>query len=182
MPPATSIRTLLAIGRHRLSLGRIAEVVDLVCAHPRRVEQLMECLWDDDQGVVNRAAQAAEELSRYSPALVQPWKTALLGLLAEATENKLRWSLALIVPRLHLSAAECQRAAAILHTYLEDPSSIVKTFALQGLADLARQDPALGAQVLDLLRLHSRSGTPAMRARCRILLKAIEQEGAAGTQ
>ena len=69
---------------------------------------------------------------------------------------------------------ECRRVAEILHTYLDDPSSIVKTAALHGLADLTRQNPTRCPEVLDLLRMAGRSGTPAMRARSRILLKAIE--------
>jgi hypothetical protein len=98
----------------------------------------------------------------------------LLGLLAEARENKLRWNLALSVPRIKLSAAEAQRAAEALRVYLEDKSSIVKTAAMHGLADLTRHDPSLLPEVLDMLRILSRSGTPAMRARGRILLKKLE--------
>ena len=64
--------------------------------------------------------------------------------------------------------------AAILHSYLDDASSIVKTTALHGLADLTRQDPAQLPEVMDLLRVTGRSGTAAMRARSRILLKAFE--------
>jgi hypothetical protein len=58
--------------------------------------------------------------------------------------------------------------------FLDDPSSIVKTAALHGMADLSRQDPERLPEVLDLLRIAGRSGTPAMRARSRILLKAFE--------
>jgi hypothetical protein len=61
-----------------------------------------------------------------------------------------------------------------LRTYLEDQSSIVKTAAMQGLADLTRQEASLLPEVLDTLRILARSGTPAMRARGRILLKKME--------
>jgi hypothetical protein len=79
-----------------------------------------------------------------------------------------------MVPRIPLTVAECRRVAGILESCLEDRSSIVKTCALQGLADLARQDASLLPEVIDLLRVHSRSGTPAMRARGRMLLKQLE--------
>jgi len=175
MPPAEPIRTVLQAGRHRLSLGRTCEAVELVRAHPRRAGQLVECLWDDDPGVAGRAAHAIEELSQSQPALFLPWKAELLGLLSETTQNKQRWCLALCVPRLSLNETECQRATSTLETYLEDSSSIVKTCALQALADLSHQHPPLRPIVLDLLRLHGRSGTPAMRARCRILLIIMEK-------
>jgi hypothetical protein len=179
MKKPLSIRAMLQEGKGRIATGRAEEVAALVLAQPRRAEKLLECLWDDDPGVVNRAAQALERVVRVGQprllARLSSSKTSLLGLLAEAGENKLRWHLAFVVPRLALTPRESARTAAILQSWLEDQSSsIVKTMSLQGLADLTRQDPALLPMVLDLLRIHGRSGTPAMRARSRILLKHLD--------
>jgi hypothetical protein len=186
MPTRTTIRTMLTEGRHRISSGRTAEVVELVRKNPKRVRQLLECLWDEEPAVAMRAADALEKLTRRRSADPDPamkpllaelqrnWKAPLIGVLAEATQNKLRWCLAAMVPRLALTASECERVAGVLESYLEDQSSIVKTCALQGLADLARRDGSLLPEVIDLLRIHSRSGTPAMRARGRMLLKQLE--------
>ena len=168
-----SMREMLAPGR-RMEPGRVCEVVELVAERPQRLEELVECLWDDDAGIASRAADALERFSHASPARVQRWKDELLGLLAETTEKKVRWNLALVIPRLKLTIPECRRAAATLHSYLDDGSSIVKTLALHGLADLTRQNPESLPEVLDLLRVAGRSGTPAMRARSRILLKQFE--------
>jgi hypothetical protein len=165
MVTAESIHSMLAAGGKRLSSGLTDEVVKLVRAHPKKAAQLIECLWDEDPGVAMRAADALEKLTRGDPSLLRPWKAPLLGLLTEATEKKLRWCLAITIPRLELTAPECRRAAETLQSWLEDSSTIVKTCALQGLADLTRQDPSLKPSVVDLLRIHSRSGTPAMRAR-----------------
>jgi hypothetical protein len=180
MTRPASIRTLLLEGPGRIAVGRAEEVAALVLAQPKSFAALMECLWDEDPGVVNRAAHALERVTRdrepgFSKQL-NSWKTSLLGLLLEAKENKLRWHLALIVPRLTLTRPELARAAAALQSWLEDESSsIVKTMSLQGLADLTSQDSSLLPVVLDLLRVHSRSGTAAMRARCRILLQKFEK-------
>jgi len=168
MPPAQTIRKMLAPG------GRSWEVVELVDGRPGRLAQLIECLWDDDAGVASRAAEVLERVSRNRPRQAQRWKESLLGLMAETTEKKVRWNLALTVPRLRLTIPECHRVASVLNSYLDDPSSIVKTAALHGLADLSRQDPKSMPRVIDLLRVAGRSGTPAMRARSRILLKAFE--------
>jgi hypothetical protein len=186
MPAAESIRSMLVAGRHRISSGRTAEVVKLVRAYPKKLTQLLECLWDEDPCVAMRAADALEKLTRrqfpvadeiqksFLKKLQGSWKAPLIGLLAEATENKLRWCLAPVIPRLVLTVPECRRVAETLQSYLEDRSSIVKTCALQGLADLTRQDASLLPEVIDLLSIHSRSGTPAMRARGRMLLKQLE--------
>ncbi|MGD0094933.1 MAG: hypothetical protein ABSB60_00445 [Terracidiphilus sp.] len=186
MATRKSIRSMLAVGSHRISSGRTAEVVELVRADPKRAGQLLECLWDEEPAVAMRAAGALEKLTRRNPSAPDPvrecllatlqrsWKMPLVGLLAEATENKLRWSLAATVPRLRLTRSECEQVAEMLKSCLEDRSSIVKTCALQGLADLARQNGSLLPEIIDLLRIHSRSGTPAMRARGRMLLKQLE--------
>ena len=89
------------------------------------------------------------ELPAISLRCAAPWKDSLLGLLADAEHNKLRWNLALVIPRLALSPAEARRAAESLRTYLDDKSSIVKTCAMQGLAELTRHDPSLLPEVLD---------------------------------
>ena len=81
---------------------------------------------------------------------------------------------AAMIPRLPLNATKRGLAVSLMHAYLEDRSSIVKTSALQGLADLARADPTLRLKVMEVLRASSRSGTPAMKARSRKWLLHLE--------
>jgi hypothetical protein len=94
--------------------------------------------------------------------------------MAETRQQELRWHLAAMIPRLPLTARERRLAVSSLNVYLEDRSSIVKTSALQGLADLAETDPDLRPQVIELLRASTRSGTAAMKARSRKLLLHLE--------
>ena len=97
--------------------------------------------------------------------------------MAETEQQELRWHLAAMVPRLRLNAKERQIAISSLNRYLEDRSSIVRTFALQGLADLAQDDPSIRPEVIDVLREATRNGTPAMKARSRKLLLRLERCG-----
>lgn len=181
MAVRVDLRAELAVGRHALHPGRAQEIAEWIGDLPRRIPSLIELMWDDDPGVANRAADVLERVSRWaSPAAMRAilqFKEPLIGLLAEATLPKVRWNLALTVPRLKLTVAECRRVSAALNGYLDDASSIVKTAALHGLADLTRQDASLALDVTDLLRMAERTGTPAMRARSRILLKAMERPG-----
>jgi hypothetical protein len=174
MKKQETIHAMLAVGRHRLDGGRAREVAELILAKPRRMGKLIECLWDEDPAVANRAADALERATYHRPELAQAWKESLIGLMAEAEQNKLRWNLALSVPRLQLTATEARRVATVLRSYLDDRGSIVKTAAMHGLAALTKHDTELLPEVLDMLRILSRSGTPAMRARGRILLKSLE--------
>jgi hypothetical protein len=171
MTAKEKIRDVLLAGDRR-TLGRSDEVLEFVAAKPAALRQVMDCLFDADAGVCLRASDVVEKVSQIDAGLVQPFKGLLLGLLAEVTQIEVRWHLALIVPRLRLSRAECRQVAGILRSYLEDRSSIVKTCALQGLSDLARQDGLLKPEVRELLESAAASGTAAMRARARKLLRA----------
>ena len=137
--------------------------------------KLMVGLWSEDPLVRMRAADAAEKVTRKNPELLTPYRKELLGLLGETIEQELRWHLAVMVPRLALNSNERKRTISLLNSYMRDKSSIVKTFALQGLADLARDDAGIRSKVIEILREATRSGTPAMKARSRKLLHGLER-------
>ena len=194
-------------GGDRRSVGRADEVAALVSRNPKLFPRLFAGLWSDDPLVRMRATDAAEKVTRTAPQLLQPYKAELLGLLAESAlgepefvesdqqpvqkrvrrsskqvvqqpiQQEVRWHLAVMVPRLKLIPAEAQRVASELAVYLDDRSSIVKTFALQGLWELAQQHPSVRPLVLELLERAARSGTPAMRARSRKLLAHLARTG-----
>jgi hypothetical protein len=122
-----------------------------------------------------RAADAAEKVTRKNHELLQPHKKELLGLMAEVEQQEMRWHLAVMLPRLPLNPRERALVATLLTRYLADRSSIVKTFALQGLADLAQDDTNIRPGVIEVLREATRTGTPAMKARGRKLLIRLER-------
>lgn len=172
--PRQTLKSLLE-GSDRRSIGRANEAAALVLREPRRFPELIGYLWSDDGIVRMRAADATEKISVQKPGLLAPFKAELLGLLLEAEQQELRWHLALMIPRLTLTKKERQRAAEGLRRYLEDRSSIVKTFALQGLTELAAVDRSLLPEIREILEAAERAGTPAMRARARKLLKTLAQ-------
>ncbi len=161
-------------GGDRRSIGHADQVAAMVSKDPKLFPTLIAGLWSSDPLVRMRAADAAEKVTRKQRGLLEPYKRELLGLLPEAEEQELRWHLAVLVPRLPLNAKERQVAISSLERYLEDDSSIVKTFALQGLADLAEAAPSLRPQVVEILHEAARKGTPAMKARSRKLLIRLE--------
>ena len=167
--PSQAIRVLLK-GGDRRSIGRSNQVVKLVLHARRRFAELIECLWSDDVIVRMWAADAVEKVSSVQPELLNPYKTELLDLLGEVEQSELRWHLAQIIPRLPLTRPENVRAAQTFERYLEDRSSIVRTFALQALADISRNDPELRPLVREILARSMVCGTAAMKARARKLL------------
>src|ERR1700758_1932166 len=137
MAKAKTIREILVPGK-RLDAGRACEVAALLLRGPRKTGQVVECLWDVEAGVANRAADALERASCRQPQILSRWKDALLDRMLDAAENKLRWNLALMIYRTPLTEAETARVAAVLRSWLDDKSSIVKTSAMHGLAGVTR--------------------------------------------
>jgi hypothetical protein len=172
MPLPETLAAMLS-GGDRRSIGRSDAAVKLVLRQPPRFGELVECLSSENPVLRMRAADAAEKVSAKKPRLLDRHKAELLGLLARAEQIELRWHLAQMIPRLRLTAPERQRAREALACYLEDRSSIVKTFALRGLADLARTDARLRPSVKQLLENAVHRGTPAMKARARKLLEQL---------
>jgi hypothetical protein len=156
-------------GGDRRSLGNANRAVTLVLGQPSRVPELLECLWSDDAVVRMRAADAAEKIAVQRPELLHPFKAELLGLAGETRQQELRWRLALIIPHLPLTRAELELSLSLLKQFPHDRSSIVKTCALQGLAELAKTDPEFESEMVGIIEHASRTGTPAMKARARKL-------------
>ncbi len=173
MPPNNILSRLE--GGDRRTVGHSDQVAAIVSKNPGLFPKLIAGLWSEDPLVRMRAADATEKVTRRNRELLQPYKKELLGLMADAKEQELRWHLAVMVPRLPLNTKERQLAASLLNSYLEDRSSIVRTFALQGLADLAQDDPSIRPTVIEALRESTRNGTPAMKARSRKLLFHLER-------
>jgi hypothetical protein len=160
-------------GGDRRTIGQADRMAAMVSDDPKLFADLMAGLWSEDLLVRMRAADAAEKVTRKNQKLLQPYKKELLGLLVEAEEQELRWHLAVMVPRLHLTLKERTAVMKTLTVYLEDKSSIVKTFALQGLAELAEAEASLRPEVIEILREATPAGTPAMKARSRKLLPRL---------
>jgi hypothetical protein len=163
-------------GGDRRSIGKSNQVVAQILKRPDRLAELIECMWSDDAIIRMRAADAVEKISVQSPALLAPFKAELLGCADETAQAEMRWHMALMLPRLPVTAGERERARVRLREYLSDRSSIVKTFALQGLTELAMGDAAREGEMIDLLQRVGRNGTPAMKARSRKLLLRLQKQ------
>ena len=81
-----------------------------------------------------------------------------------------------MLPRLSLSASERRQVAGIVESYIDDRSGIVRTCAMQALAEVAMDDAEAPGEGRPLLRRLTRDGTPAMRARGRRLLQMLEAD------
>ncbi len=164
-------------GRDRRSIGASNRVAAQVLAHPRLFRSVFAGLLDDDPVLRMRCADAVEKVTAQRPDLLLPYKRQLLDRIALVTQPEVRWHVAQMLPRLDLTRLERTRALAILHEYTGDESRIVKTCAMQALADFAEQDQGLRAPVLRQLRRLTHTGSPAMQSRGRKLIARLSHTG-----
>jgi len=164
----------LAIGDRRTT-GKSAQVAQAILRNPKLFDVVFDAMWQsEDVGVRMRASNVCETVTRTRPDLLQPRKSDLLKHVAAVTQQEVRWHWCQMLPRLALTRPERRRAFALLTGFMEDKSSIVRTFAMQAMADLARQDEQLMPQTLALIREFTGNGTPAMRSRGRKLLQELQ--------
>jgi hypothetical protein len=159
----------LLAGGDRRSIGASNRVAALAAAEPRLLRVLFRGAQSDDPVLSMRCVDAIEKATANRHELLAPYKRVLLEKLSKRAQKEIRWHVAQLLPRLALSQMQRAKALQILVDFTNDGSSIVKTLAMQGMFDLAIQDEDL----LPVVRQHIEEltviGTPAMRARGRML-------------
>lgn len=160
-------------GGDRRSIGRSNEVVVQVLEKPELFEVLISGIALDDPLVRMRCADAAEKISVPHPEYLAPYKRTLIEDYSGIEQKEVRWHIAAMLARLPLTAKEQTRVVEILLSYTNDRSSIVKTLAMQGLADIAMRDEKLKPHVRQHIEELCITGTHAMRARGRHLLSGL---------
>ncbi len=162
-------------GGDRRSIGRAEEVAAAVLAAPDLFGVLFAGMSHSDPLIRMRAADAVEKITAARPDLLAPYKQQLIDGVAASQQQEVRWHVAQMISRLDLTPAERRRVVALLGDYLTDKSSIVRTFSMQALADIARQDADLRPAILARLEELTRTGSPAMQTRGRKLLLELRK-------
>jgi hypothetical protein len=160
-------------GGDRRSIGRVDEVVAAALEDRRLFPVLFKGMLHDEALIRMRAADAVEKISLQHPEWLRPYKEQLIQQVSRIEQQEVRWHVAQLLPRLELDEEERAACVVILQSYLQDKSKIVKTFAMQAMADLAEQEPELRSQVIPLLKEATRRGSSAMKSRGRKLLDRL---------
>jgi hypothetical protein len=158
----------------RRSIGASNRAASIVLQKPRLIAVLFRGLESEDPLLRMRCADAIEKATATAPKYLQPYKRRILKYFSEIEQKEVRWHVAPMLARLSLSPLEESSAVAVLLRYTSDRSSIVKTMAMQALADIALRCPSRLAEVTRHIQELSIIGTPAMKARGRKLLKLLQ--------
>jgi len=171
----SNIEKLLSVGDLR-SAGNVEKVVKMVLAKPELFGDVIEAIFSGEAGAKMRASDAVEKITRDRPDLLKPYKKLFLNTIAGIDQKEVRWHTAQILPRLNLTKNEREKVFNLMIQYLDDRSSIVRTFAMQALTDIALQDSAYIHKVRELVYSLMKNGSPAMKSRGKKLLVLLDGE------
>lgn len=150
------------------------------------VKALVRELFGEDVEVRKRAADVARRITERDGKLLEPYADELAGLLEilPAGENRTRWHLGLVVPRVAHTRLQRVRAARTMSLLAGDESNVVRCSAVEGLGLLALEDASLQDEAEELIERFLREGTKAMKSRARHwqarLLKSSSSDRKAG--
>lgn len=139
-----------------------------------RVRALVRELFGENVEVRKRAADVARRITDKDGRLLEPYADELAGLLEALPvgENRTRWHLGLVVPRVAHTQMQRLRAARIMSLLAEDESNGVRCSAMEGLGFLALREPSLRDQAEEMVERYLREGaTKAMKCRARAVLR-----------
>ena len=155
------------------SIGRSNEIVAEIKENPMLIEEVFPGLRDRDPVLKARAADVIEKATREKPELLLDHKKELISILKKEKQQEVCWHIAQMIPRLKYTPQEEGVVIQALNHYLSHKSKIVRVSAMEALTDLAQRNKSLLKEVTKTIRFHAQTGSPAVQARGRKLLKRL---------
>lgn len=151
-------------------------VIDAVLHDPSRVNELFECIKDDDEYVRMRASDALEKVCRADPSIVQPLKTRVLHEMSAIDQPSVQWHYAQIVDKLQLNPQEIVEVIRKLQSNFETYDDwITRNITMEVLGNFAIHDDALSAYLMPKLEKLTKDKKISISTRAKKILKELEK-------
>jgi len=152
------------------TVNYVDQVVSAALVDPGVIQVLVDCIIGAEEGLAMRAADALQKICAQRPELLYPYKAKLVTIALSVNQPEVQWHMAQILPTHNLTAIEASKLATLWENdFYKSESSIVKTFALQAMADVSGRYPVASDKLHEMIVYALDKGTPAMRARARKL-------------
>lgn len=155
------------------SIGNANEVADDILRNPALFKEVFKELSCNDPVVRMRSADVVEKVTRKKPELLTGYEKTIIEELSLIEQQEVCWHVALLLPRLSYTRAQENNILGILKRYLSHKSKIVNVNAMEALAMLAVKNKLLLEEVKRTIKSKMASGSPAVQARGRKLLKRL---------
>ena len=152
---SNDFKELLAVGGKSNSLGKANEVIELVLKDRQRLNELYNCLFDEDAWVRMRAADAFEKVCRQHPGWLLPYIDKISTDLSISGQASIQWHLAQIYRQVDLTAKQKHFAIHWLKGLLssKDVDWIVSANAMDTLVQFAKDGSCPISDIVPLLHI-----------------------------
>lgn len=140
-----------------------------------RMDELFECVFDDDAWVRMRAIDTIEKVCRVHPDWLLPYKSKLFHELADMDQASIQWHLAEIFPAIELTPDEERRAIEIMKRNISstDADWIVAANTMKTLAQFAQEGKVPATEIIPLFEIQKSHRSKAVVKRAMTLLEEI---------
>jgi hypothetical protein len=170
-----SFAEILMVGGKSNSLGRVDEVIQLVLHDKSRLNELYNCLFEEDAWLRMRAADALEKVCRENPNWLLPFIDKFQNELATSNQPSIQWHLAQIYREVNLTKRQEQLAIDWLRTLLstKEIDWIVAANAMDTLALFTKKGSFPITEMASLLKLQQLHKSSAVVKRATKLLARL---------
>lgn len=166
-------------GGHPNSLGNTVEVVDIILADKKRLDELYQCYFSDDAVVRLRVSSAMKRICKQHPEWLVPYLDRLLTDIAKINQASTQWTLALLFLWLEgkMTQAQKEQALQVLKTNLETSNDwIVQNTTIETLAIWAKDDSDLKQWLVTRLRKFEKSHRKSVAGRAKKKLAMLTSD------
>lgn len=166
---------ILAVGKTN-SLGRSDEVVRAVLADPSTLDELYQCLYENDAWLRMRAIDSIEKVCRVHPEWLKPYIDRLFDEFGDHTQPSIQWHIAEIVTEVDLMPSQKVRAINWLVERLQDPAVdwIVAANCMNALVYFTNNDSFDKDELIPLLKKQQSHKSNSVVKRATKLLDALK--------
>jgi len=167
------LREMLASDYIR-SVGLTSRVANLVGSDQALFDEVFEGIYSADNILRNRAAEAAEKAARADRSLLECHKNEIIRNLPNYGHTDVRWRISRMLGLLELKGNQLAKAISFLELWLQEEKQVsVKANCMSSLAEHAIKNRWLRNEVIGLIEAEMERGSGGIKARGRILLKAL---------
>ena len=167
---------VLTVGAHANSLGRVNEVIETVLQDKARIDELYNCLFEEDAWVRMRAADALEKICRLHPDWLLPYIDRFANELAGNSQPSIQWHLAQMYREVSLTSEQRKFAMHWLEKLLStvDIDWIVAANTMDTLAYFTKEGHFSKNKLIALLEIQKKHKSKSVVRRADKLLISVK--------
>lgn len=163
-------------------IGDLEEVLPVVLQNDTLLAEVVEYAASEQANIASRAAWILRKIAETDAALFLRSKSRLLNRLTLSPQWEAKAELCHIIPKLSLTKKETEQAIRFFEACQTDASKIVRAWSLNGLYELSSAVPSIIPRVLQMVQTALNDDAPAIRARARNIMKAVDSAQLPRTQ